>query len=80
MRFLLLLLFPLLAFGQTFPARQVTIVVPFPPGSTSDLIPRTLSPHLSQSMGVPVVVDNKPGAGGNIGAAQVAKGDRKSVV
>jgi tripartite-type tricarboxylate transporter receptor subunit TctC len=75
MRFLLLLLFPLLAFGQTFPARQVTIVVPFPPGSTSDLIPRTLSPHLSQSMGVPVVVDNKPGAGGNIGAAQVAKGD-----
>jgi len=72
---LALLLAPLLAAAQAFPARQVTIVVPYSPGSTSDLIPRAIAPHLSQSMGVPVVVENKPGAGGNVGAAAVAKGE-----
>jgi tripartite-type tricarboxylate transporter receptor subunit TctC len=64
---------PLLA--QPFPSRQITIVVPFSPGSTSDLLPRALAPLLSQSMGVPVVVENRPGAGGNVGAAYVAKGE-----
>jgi tripartite-type tricarboxylate transporter receptor subunit TctC len=49
--------------------------VPYPPGSSSDLIPRAMAPQLSQSMGVPVVVENRPGAGGNLGAALVAKGD-----
>ena len=43
--------YPLLALAQPFPARQITIVVPFPPGSSSDLIPRALAPGLSQSMG-----------------------------
>lgn len=64
-----------LAGAQTFPARQVTIVVPYPPGSTSDLLPRAIAPLLSQSLGVPVIVENRPGAGGNVGAALVAKGD-----
>jgi tripartite-type tricarboxylate transporter receptor subunit TctC len=64
-----------LAFGQAFPSRQITIVVPYPPGSTSDLLPRAIAPLLSQSMGVPVIVENRPGAGGNVGAALVAKGD-----
>ena len=72
---LLLLLFPALALAQGFPARQINIIVPYPPGSSSDLIPRALAPHLSQSMGVPVIVENRPGAGGNVGAALVAKGD-----
>jgi tripartite-type tricarboxylate transporter receptor subunit TctC len=72
---LLLTLVPALAFAQAFPARQISIVVPYPPGSSSDLIPRALAPHLSQSLGVPVVVENRPGAGGNVGAALVAKGD-----
>jgi tripartite-type tricarboxylate transporter receptor subunit TctC len=63
------------AVAQTFPARQITIVVPYSPGSTSDLLPRAISPLLSQSMGVPVVVENRPGAGGNVGAAIVAKGE-----
>jgi tripartite-type tricarboxylate transporter receptor subunit TctC len=67
--------YPLLALAQPFPARQITIVVPFPPGSSSDLIPRALAPGLSQSMGVPVIVENRPGAGGNLGAALVAHGD-----
>jgi tripartite-type tricarboxylate transporter receptor subunit TctC len=72
---LLLLLFPAALFAQAFPARQISIVVPFPPGSSSDLIPRALAPLMSQSMGVPVIVENRPGAGGNVGAALVARGD-----
>src|SRR6185436_4421297 len=70
-----LLLVSLGAGAQTFPARQVTIVVPYPPGSTADLMPRALAPLLTQSMGVPVIVENRPGAGGNLGAALVAKGE-----
>jgi tripartite-type tricarboxylate transporter receptor subunit TctC len=72
---LLLGLLPCLAAAQPFPSRQITIVVPFSPGSTSDLLPRVLAPLLSQSMDVPVVVENRPGAGGNVGAAVVAKGE-----
>jgi tripartite-type tricarboxylate transporter receptor subunit TctC len=68
-------LYPLVVFAQPFPVRTVTIVVPFPPGSSSDLIPRALAPLMSQSMGVPVIVENRPGAGGNVGAALVARGD-----
>jgi tripartite-type tricarboxylate transporter receptor subunit TctC len=71
----LLALLPLIAAAQAFPARQITIVVPYSPGSTSDLLPRAIAPILSQSMGVPVVVENRPGAGGNVGAAVVAKGE-----
>ena len=69
----LLGLAPTLALSQAFPARTVTLVCPFPPGSSSDLIPRALAPLMSQSLGVSVVVENKPGAAGSIGAAQVAK-------
>jgi len=49
--------------------------VPYSPGSTSDLLPRAIGPLLSQAMGVPVVVENRPGAGGNVGAALVAKAE-----
>ena len=72
---LMLFLAPLVAAAQGFPARAITIVVPYSPGSTSDLLPRAIAPHMSQSLGVPVVVENRPGAGGNIGAALVAKGE-----
>ena len=72
---LFVLLLPTLVFAQAFPSRQISIMVPYPPGSSSDLIPRALAPLLSQSMGVPVIVENRPGAGGNVGAALVAKGD-----
>lgn len=63
------------AWTQSFPSRQITVIVPYPPGSSSDLIPRAIAPGLSHSMGVPVIVENRPGAGGNVGAAIVAKGD-----
>jgi tripartite-type tricarboxylate transporter receptor subunit TctC len=72
---MLILLFPTLVLAQVFPARQISIIVPYSPGSTSDLLPRAIAPHLSQSMGVPVIVENRPGAGGNVGAAIVAKGE-----
>jgi tripartite-type tricarboxylate transporter receptor subunit TctC len=72
---LVFFLYPLVVIAQPFPARTVTIVVPFPPGSSSDLIPRALAPLMSQSMGAPVIVENRPGAGGNVGAALVARGD-----
>ena len=71
----LLVMFPFVASAQAFPSRQITIVVPYSPGSTSDLIPRAIAPLMSQSLGVPVVVENRPGAGGNVGAAIVAKGE-----
>jgi len=66
---------PGLVLGQTFPSRPISLVCPFPPGSTSDLIPRVLAPLMSQSMGVPVIVENRPGASGSIGAAFVAKAE-----
>jgi len=72
---LICLALPLAALAQGFPSRPITIVVPYSPGSTSDLLPRAIAPHLSQSLGVPVLVENRPGAGGNIGAALVAKGE-----
>ena len=71
----LALLAPLLAAAQTFPTRQVTIIVPYSPGSTSDLLPRAIAPVMSQSLGVPVIVENRPGAGGSVGAALVARSE-----
>src|SRR6187551_26540 len=62
-----------LASAQSYPARQVRIVVPFPPGGTSDILARTIGARLSAPLGQPVVIDNRPGAGGNIAADHVAK-------
>src|SRR4051812_26935865 len=68
-----LLALPCLAQAQAFPSRQITIIVPYQPGGTNDIIARTLTPKMSELLGQPVVVENKPGAGGNLGAALVAK-------
>jgi len=72
---LVFFLYPLVVFAQPFPTRTVTIVVPYPPGASADLIPRALAPVMSQSMGVAIVVENRAGAAGNVGAAYVARGD-----
>lgn len=56
-----------------WPGRPVRIVVPFAPGGTTDILARALAPELSRVFGQQFIVDNKPGAGGNVGAAEVAK-------
>ena len=59
--------------AQAYPTRSVKIVVPATPGGAIDLIARTLAEKLTPALGQPVVVENKPGAGSNIGADLVAK-------
>ena len=66
-------LLPLGAWAQAFPNKAVTLVVPVAPGGILDTVARMLAPTMSKSLGQPVVVDNKPGASGNIGATLVAK-------
>ena len=61
------------AAAQDWPARPVTLVVPFPPGGTTDVLARALAEKLQQSLGQPVVVESKPGAGATLGADHVAK-------
>jgi tripartite-type tricarboxylate transporter receptor subunit TctC len=61
------------AMAQAWPAKNVTIVVPFATGGTTDAIARSLGQELSKSLGQPVIVENKPGAGATIGADYVAK-------
>jgi tripartite-type tricarboxylate transporter receptor subunit TctC len=59
--------------AQAWPNKTITIVVPFPPGGTTDVLARAVSTKLSAHLGQTVIVDNKPGAGATLGAAQVAK-------
>jgi tripartite-type tricarboxylate transporter receptor subunit TctC len=59
--------------AQAWPGKPVRIVVPFAAAGTTDIIARALAPELQRAFGQPFVVDNKPGAGGNSGAAEVAK-------
>ena len=64
----------LTAYAQSgYPKRPVRLIVTFPPGGSSDLIARIISPPLSERLGQSVVVDNRPGAGGAVGAEAVAK-------
>ena len=61
------------AFAQDYPSKAVTLVNPFPPGGPSDMLARSIGDVLQKKFKQPFVVDNKPGAAGNIGAAQVAR-------
>ena len=63
------------AFAQSWPVRPIKLVVPFPPGSSPDLIARLIAEPLAASLGQPVVIDNRPGAGGNVGTGFVAKSE-----
>ena len=62
-----------LAQAQPYPSRPVRLIVPFPAGSTPDIVGRALGQKLAEAWGQPVIVDNRPGAGANIGTAEVAR-------
>ena len=68
-----LLVLPGFTVAQSFPAKPIRLVVPFPPGGLVDTMARLVGPRLAQELGQAVVIDNKPGAGGNLGAAEVAR-------
>jgi tripartite-type tricarboxylate transporter receptor subunit TctC len=70
---LLVAILPAMAGAQAWPGKPVRVIVPYPAGGTSDILARTLSAKLSDVWGQPVVVENRPGANGNVGAEMVAK-------
>jgi tripartite-type tricarboxylate transporter receptor subunit TctC len=60
------------SWADNWPSRIITIITPYPPGGTSDIIPRLLAPHLARALGAHVIVENRAGANGSLGAARVA--------
>jgi len=77
MRRIVFLVVALLASGaaaaQAFPSRAVTIVVPYPPGGLIDIVARIIQPRMQVELGQPVVIENRSGAGGNVGAEWVVR-------
>jgi tripartite-type tricarboxylate transporter receptor subunit TctC len=69
----MLALAPLAVWGQSYPSKPIRFVVPFPPGNAGDIMARMLAEKMTHSMKQSVIVENKPGAGGNIGADYAAK-------
>src|SRR5919201_3147704 len=64
---------PFIAHAQSWPSGTIKIIVPFPPGGSVDAVARLAQPGLQQRLGVTVIVENRPGASGSVGAAAVAK-------
>lgn len=64
---------PLAALAQSYPTKPVKFIIPFPPGGTTDIIGRSVSDQLGRFLGQPIVIENRGGAAGAIGAAEVAK-------
>ena len=61
------------ALAQNFPSKPIRVIVPFPPGGGTDIVARTVTPKMAEILGQPFVIENRAGAGGNIGTEVVAK-------
>src|SRR5258708_10319905 len=70
---LVIALWSVVATAQPYPSKPIRFVVPFPPGNAGDLMARMLAEKMTAAMGQSIIVDNRPGAGGNIGAEHAAK-------
>jgi tripartite-type tricarboxylate transporter receptor subunit TctC len=68
-----LLMLPCIVLAQAYPSKPVRMIVPFPPGGTTDLIARVVQPKFQEHLGQTVVIENKGGAGGSIGAGEAAR-------
>ena len=66
-------IFPKLAWAQAYPSRPITLIVPFPPGGTTDILSRALAERMRTSLGQPIVIENIGGASGTIGVARAAR-------
>src|ERR1700716_1779473 len=64
---------PNAALAQPYPSKPIRIVVPFSPGGPTDVVARLIGPKMTESLGQPIIIENKAGAGGNLGVAQVAR-------
>ena len=62
-------------FAQAYPSKPIRYIVPFPPGGSSDLIARAIAPKMAERLGQPIIVENRPGAGGMLGVDVVAKAE-----
>ncbi|MGH8673143.1 MAG: Bug family tripartite tricarboxylate transporter substrate binding protein [Burkholderiales bacterium] len=69
----ILLFAPCVALAQAYPSKQVRLIVPFPAGGTTDLIARLIQAKFQEHLGQPVIIENRSGAGGAVGAAEAAK-------
>ena len=70
---ILALAVPGAALAQAYPTKPIRVVVPFPPGGGTDIVARTVTPKMAEILGQPFVIENRAGAGGNIGTEVVAK-------
>src|SRR5207253_1754040 len=61
------------AFAQSYPNKPISLIVPWAPGGSTDILARIVAQHLYQSMGQPVIIENRTGAAGNIGTGAVAR-------
>ena len=78
MRFVGSLVLALIAFGlqaQTYPSKPIRLVVPFAPGGSSSIVARAIAAEMEKGLGQPIIIDNKPGGGGNVAMLEVAKSD-----